>query len=202
MKSAAGGKTRRAQANRTANYTTRIGLTRAVRFGVLSRPARATMLRTIRTKRNSGVDLNTIGAALVVIVGLVLAVISWRRQQRRRLLGELAEVPDRVTNPRQFQHLKRIRVWQLEVDQPTKACSWARESRGKRFRTDSAVPLPIAGCGTQCRCRYQPVTENRRRKRRMDPVDQLELNIDTQGSDRRHTPGRRKEDNWRGERRS
>ena len=115
MKSAAGGAASRAQPDRTANYTTRIGFTRAMRFEdrLLSRPARATMLRTIRTKRNSGVDLNTIGAALIVIVGLVLAVISWRRQQRRRLLGELAEVPDRVTNPRQFQHLKRIRAWQL-----------------------------------------------------------------------------------------
>jgi hypothetical protein len=148
------------------------------------------------------VDLNTIAAMVIAIIGMLLAIVIWRRQQRRRLLGELAEVPDRVVNPRLFQHLKRIRAWQLQVDQPNTMCSWARESRGKRFRADSAVPVPIAGCGKRCRCRYQPVTENRRGKRRMDPIDQPELNIKSEGEDRRHTPGRRKEDNWRGERRS
>lgn len=147
-------------------------------------------------------DLNTIAAIAISIIGLLLAVVIWRRHQRQRLRGELAEVPDRVTNPRLYQHLKRIRAWQLEVNQPTKACSWARESRGKRFRAESSVPVPIAGCGRQCQCRYQPVTENRRRKRRMDPIDQPELNIGAEGGDRRHIAGRRKEDNWRGERRS
>lgn len=159
------------------------------------------MLRITATKGHD-VDPNTIAAAVIAIAGLALAVVIWRRNQRRRLHGELAELPDRVVNPRLFQHLKRIRTWQLDVEQPTKACTWAREARGKRFRADSAVPLPIAGCGKQCRCRYQPITENRRRKRRMDPIDQPELNISAEGGDRRHAPGRRKEDNWRGERRS
>jgi hypothetical protein len=148
------------------------------------------------------VDLQTIIAAAVAIAGALLAVIAWRRHQRRKLLGELAELPSRVLNPRQFAHLKRIRAWQLDIGQSTRACAWARESRGKRFRTEASVPLPIAGCGKQCRCQYEPVTENRRRKRRMDPIDQPELNFDAKGEDRRHLPGRRKEDNWRGERRS
>lgn len=146
-------------------------------------------------------DLYTIIAAAVVIGGVLLGISVWRRHQRRKLLGELAELPPRVLNPRQFSHLKRIRAWQLEVEQSSKACSWARESRGKRFRSEASVPLPIAGCGKQCRCQYAPVTENRRRKRRMDPIDQPELNMDAKGGDRRHLPGRRKEDNWRGERR-
>lgn len=139
---------------------------------------------------------------MVIVAGAAaLAVVLWRRRQRRRLLGELAELPDRVVNPRQFVHLKRIRAWQLEVERSAKACSWARESRGKRFRTEASVPLPIAGCGKQCRCQYAPVTENRRRRRRMDPIDQPELNLDDTGGDRRHLPGRRKEDNWRGDQR-
>ena len=143
----------------------------------------------------------TLVAAAIAVGVAVLAVVMWRRHQRRRLLGELAELPARVVNPRQFAHLKRIRAWQLEVEKSAKACTWAREARGKRFRTESSVPVPIAGCGTQCRCQYAPVTENRRHRRRMDPIDQPELNLDETGGDRRHLPGRRKEDNWRGERR-
>lgn len=146
-------------------------------------------------------DPMTLAAAVLALGLVVLTVVLWRRHQRRRLLGELAELPDRVVNPRLFGHLKRIRAWQLEVDRSAKACNWARETRGKRFRTESAVPVPIAGCGTHCRCQYAPVTENRRHRRRMDPIDQPELNLDASGGDRRHSPGRRKEDNWRGERR-
>lgn len=141
-------------------------------------------------------DPSFIAITSVAAAVLVASVLLWRRHQRWRLLGELALLPKRVINPRLFKHLKRIRVWQLDVEQPTKACAWARESRGMRFRADAAVPLPVAGCGKQCRCRYEPIVENRRRKRRLDPIDQPELNLGEKGGDRRHSTGRRKEDHW------
>lgn len=136
-----------------------------------------------------------VGATAILLAGIA-AVVWWRRLQRKRLLGELAVLPDRVLNPRQFQGLKKIRVWQLEVTEPERACQWARETRGHRFRCESSIPLPIAGCGTRCTCRYLPVTENRRRKRRRDPIDQPVLDFDSMGGDRRHVEGRRKEDHW------
>ncbi len=133
----------------------------------------------------------------IVILVLVAVAVFWRRQVRRRTLGELGLIPANVQNPRQFLGLKRIRIWELEVTQPERACHWARECRGHRFRVENAIPVPIAGCGNRCSCRYLPVTENRRRKRRKDPIDQLVIDYDKSGGDKRHTDGRRKEDHWR-----
>jgi hypothetical protein len=139
---------------------------------------------------------------LAILAALVLAaavaVVYWRRQLRRRTLGELALIPATVQNPRQFLGLKRIRIWELEVTQPERACHWARECRGHRFRVENSIPVPIAGCGSRCSCRYLPVSENRKRKRRMDPIDQPVIDFDQAGGDRRHIEGRRKEDQWRG----
>lgn len=135
------------------------------------------------------------GFGLALALALV-AVLLWRRQRRRHLLGELALLPARVQNPRQFQGLKRIRVWELEVDEPARACQWARETQGRRFPCDGAVPLPIAGCGTRCTCHYLPITENRKRRRRRDPIEQPILDFEETGGDRRHRDGRRKEDHW------
>ena len=141
--------------------------------------------------------------AVIVAVPLVIlaGVLLWRRRQRRRMLGELALLPTRVMNPRLFAHLKRIRAWQLTVEQPAHACAWARDAKGMRFRTESSVPLPVAGCSKACRCRYEAVEENRRHQRRTDPIDQPELNLGESGGDRRQSRGRRKEDQWQGTRR-
>ncbi|MFO1495620.1 MAG: hypothetical protein U1F26_13290 [Lysobacterales bacterium] len=134
---------------------------------------------------------------ILVTLALAAGVIAWavQRQRRRRRLGELAELPDRVVNPRLYKHLRSIRAWELVVEQPAQACSWACESAGKRFPGDVAVPLPIAGCGRSCQCRYLAVTEHRRRQRRRDAERRHELRFDTE-EDRRHTQGRRKEDHW------
>lgn len=142
-------------------------------------------------------DPITSAVAVVAFVVLAAAVAYWRNQVRRRTLGELALIPAHVQNPRQFSGLKRIRIWELEVGQPERACHWARECRGHRFRVENAVPVPIAGCGTRCTCRYLPISENRKRKRRKDPIDQLVIDYDQTDGDRRHTDGRRKEDRWR-----
>jgi len=131
-----------------------------------------------------------------VLATFLTAILLWRRQRRRHLLGELALLPARVLNPRQFQGLKRIRVWELEVDEPGKACQWAREADGRRFPCDSAVPLPIAGCGTRCTCHYRPITENRKRRRRRDPIEHPSIDFEAAGGDRRRHDGRRKEDHW------
>ncbi len=144
--------------------------------------------------------MDPITLAIAAVIALVLAVVGvlWRRQVRRRTLGELALIPATVQNPRQFSGLKRVRVWELVVAQPERACHWARECSGHRFRVESAIPVPIAGCGSRCSCRYLPITENRKRKRRMDPIDQPVIDFDKAGGDRRHAEGRRKEDHWRG----
>lgn len=141
-------------------------------------------------------SLLAIGGLALVLALSITAILLWRRAQRRKLLGELALLPAQVHNPRQFLGLKRIRIWQLEVSQPARACQWARESCGHRFRTELAVPLPIAGCGTRCTCHYSPVSENRKRRRRRDPIEQAVIEFDATGGDRRHVDGRRKEDHW------
>lgn len=137
-------------------------------------------------------DPINLAAVLALVLALAAAVFHWRRLVRRRTLGELAQIPATV----QFSGLKRIRIWELEVTQPERACHWARECRGHRFRVESAVPVPIAGCGNRCSCRYLPVSENRKRKRRKDPIDQPVIDFDKSGGDRRHIDGRRKEDHW------
>lgn len=146
----------------------------------------------------TSVDPSLIAVIVIVPLAILAGVLLWKRRQRRRLLGELALLPARVVNPRLFSNLRRIRVWQLEVEQPTKACAWARDAKGLRFRADASVPLPVAGCSKQCRCRYEAIVENRRHKRRTDPIDQPELNLGETGGDRRHSRGRRKEDQWQG----
>lgn len=133
------------------------------------------------------------------VAGLALAMVlgGWiiHRQRRRRHMGELAELPSRVTNPRQYAQLRTIKAWELVVADPSHACSWACESAGKRFPGDSAVPVPIAGCGRSCECRYAAVTEHRRHQRRRATERRHELRYDTD-EDRRHVQGRRRGDHW------
>jgi hypothetical protein len=154
-----------------------------------------------RADPRAAVDPIRAAVQIGIVVVVVIALLLWRRRRRQLQLGEIALLPARVVNPRQFAHLKRIRVWELKVEIPEKACAWARESSQHRFRGDVAIPVPIAGCGKRCQCRYLPVTENRKRRRRMDPIDQPELDLSSGGDDRRHSLGRRRGDQWSGDQR-
>lgn len=146
--------------------------------------------------------MTVIGGTALLLAGLVVLIVLGHRRRQFNLKGELALLPAKVINPRQFAHLKTIRAWELTVENLPQACTWARETDGKRFRTHVAVPLPIAGCGRTCTCQYLPVTENRRRQRRLHALDQPELNLgDSTSPDRRDRRGRRQEDRWGGDQR-
>jgi|CXWL01.1.fsa_nt_gi hypothetical protein len=138
----------------------------------------------------------TLLAAIVTL--LILGVfIAFRTVTVRKVRhGEISSLPDRVVNPRLFAHLKSIKFWQLKVEAPSKACTWAQQSSGRRFPTDKAVPVPIAGCGKNCRCNYLPMADGRRALRRNEPG--LTIEYDPKNTDRRAPRGRRKEDNWSG----
>jgi len=137
--------------------------------------------------------------ALFTVIALVLLQ---RRRYRIRQVGELALLPARIVNPRLYAKFKTIRAWQLEVKNPVQACTWAREARGSRFQSDLAVPVPISGCGRQCKCEYQPIVETRKRQRRTDPIDRLHMNLgEVTAANRRRNRGRRKSDKWKGDNR-
>ncbi|MGE4072074.1 MAG: hypothetical protein AB7E72_12960 [Lysobacterales bacterium] len=147
-------------------------------------------------------DTLTTGAIVATIVLLVVAALFLRLRRRRARLGELAQLPSRVTNPRLYTKLRSIRAWELKAGEGPRACNWARESDGQRFRTEQAVRLPIAGCGRTCNCEYLPVTEGRRRQRRGLVDAQTVLNLgDGKASNRRSKDGRRKGDHWGGDQR-
>ncbi len=133
-------------------------------------------------------------AVTLLILGIFVAVRTHASRKHRR--GELASLPERVVNPRIYQNLKSVRFWQLKVDAAAKACTWAQQSAGRRFPTDKAIPVPIAGCGKTCRCTYLPMVDGRRLMRRNDPG--LDIEYDPKATDGRAARGRRKEDSWSG----
>lgn len=138
----------------------------------------------------------TLLACALTLAGLSIFAATRMLASRKLRRGELASLPDRVANPRVYNNLKSVRFWQLKVDAAAKACSWAQQSAGRRFPTDKAVPVPIAGCGKTCRCSYVPVVDGRRVGRREDPGQDIEYN--PAATDRRAPRGRRKEDSWSG----
>lgn len=141
-------------------------------------------------------------AVLLAIAALIIAAIVTRRRQHQALLGELAELPSRVTNPRLYAKLRTIRAWELESAEGARACTWARESNGHRFRAEQAARLPIAGCGRNCECQYLPVVEGRKRQRRILANAETVLNMDDgKAGNRRRKDGRRKGDHWSGDQR-
>ena len=89
----------------------------------------------------------TLLACAVTLTALAIFVAVRMLASRKGRRGELASLPTRVVNPRIFQNLKSVRFWQLKVDAAAKACTWAQQTAGRRFATDKAVPVPIAGCG-------------------------------------------------------
>lgn len=141
-------------------------------------------------------------AVVLAIALLAVAAVVLRLRRRRSVLGELAQLPDRVTNPKLYTALKTIRAWELHAADGVRACTWAKESNGTRFRTENAIRLPIAGCGRQCTCRYQPITEGRQNQRRQMSNATGVLNMsDPKEANRRVSDGRRKGDRWRGDQR-
>jgi hypothetical protein len=147
-------------------------------------------------------DLLTTGAIAVAIVFLIIAALFLRLRRRRFMLGELGQLPSRVTNPRLYTSLQTIRAWELKAAEGARACTWARESDGQRFRTEQAIRLPIAGCRRSCQCEYVPVIEGRRRQRRILINNQTVLNMGgSKASNRRTKDGRRKDDHWSGDQR-
>jgi len=142
--------------------------------------------------------ISTVFALLTVIT----LVLLQRRRHRIRQVGELALLPSRIVNPRLYAKFRTIRAWQLDVKNPVQACTWAREARGSRFLTEVAAPLPIAGCGRHCKCEYLPIIENRKRQRRTDPIDRIQLKLgEVKEANRRRNRGRRKSDKWKGDNR-
>jgi len=138
----------------------------------------------------------TLLACAVTLTALAIFVAVRMLASRKGRRGELASLPTRVVNPRIFQNLKSVRFWQLKVDAAAKACTWAQQTAGRRFATDKAVPVPIAGCGKTCRCNYVPMVDGRRVMRRDEPG--LDIDYDPKATDRRAPRGRRKEDSWMG----
>lgn len=138
----------------------------------------------------------TLLACAVTLLVLAIFVTIRMLASRKIRRGELASLPERVVNPRIFQNLKSVRFWQLKVDAASKACTWAQQTAGRRFATDKAVPVPIAGCGKTCRCTYLPMVDGRRLMRRNDPGPDIDYN--PASTDKRAPRGRRKEDSWSG----
>jgi hypothetical protein len=147
-------------------------------------------------------DSLTTGAIAAAIVLLIIAALFLRLRRRRTMLGELGQLPSRVTNPRLYTALRTIRAWEFKAAEGARACTWARESDGQRFRTEQAIRLPIAGCGRNCQCEYLPVIEARRRQRRHLANAETVLNMGSgKAGDRRNKEGRRKGDHWGGDQR-
>lgn len=138
-------------------------------------------------------DLTLLACVVTLaILGIFVAMRTHASRKVRR--GELASLPARVVNPRIYQNLKSVRFWQLKVESAAKACTWAQQTAGRRFPTDKAVPVPIAGCGKSCKCTYVPMVDGRRAMRRDEPGQEIEY--DPKATDRRAPRGRRKEDSW------
>jgi|GEM_PF-1994482 len=140
----------------------------------------------------------TLLACLVTLLILVILAGThfWTKARRQR--GDLAKLPARVTNPRLHLNVRSVRLWQLRVETPAKACNWAQESAGRRFATATAVPVPIAGCGKACRCQYFPVADGRRLGQSASPsIDPLEFERLTPG-EAKPADRRRKDSFWSG----
>lgn len=99
----------------------------------------------------------------------------------------------RITNPRRAQR-PDVSVWVLHA---APACELTREFlHNRRYRTDEAVALPAVGCNlADCRCRYEPVTDSRRRERRFRDDRRNAIRFESR-TDRRTRQERRNNDVW------
>jgi hypothetical protein len=133
----------------------------------------------------------------------VALVVSLRRRNDTMVPAAAAQapiaaaahgaMPSRIANPR---NAKRpdVKVWTL-VASP--ACELTREfMHGRRYRTEDAVALPAVGCNlSDCRCRYEPVSDTRRRERRHAANRRNAIRFEA-GTDRRAGGDRRQNDIW------
>lgn len=122
-----------------------------------------------------------------------------RRAQPRAGVAESAAAatvsapPARIANPRRAQR-PDVAVWVLRA---SPACELTREFlHNRRYRTEEAVALPAVGCSlADCRCRYEPVTESRRRERHHTDDRRDAVRFESR-TDRRGHQERRNNDVW------
>ena len=141
----------------------------------------------------------------LILATLALAAVAlvWnlRRRPEAQLAGRNAAnlpaaapaAPARIANPRRANR-PDVKVWVLKADP---SCELTREFlHNRRYRTDEAVALPAVGCNlADCRCRYEPVSDTRRRERRHDDDRRNAIRFETR-TDRRARPDRRQNDVW------
>lgn len=140
----------------------------------------------------------------LILATLALAAVALVWSLRRRPTLQPARSPDvrdsdtpavpaRIANPRRANR-PDVKVWLLRADP---GCELTREFlHNHRYRTDEAVALPAMGCDLSgCRCRYEPVSDTRRRERRNDDERRNAIRFETR-TDRRLHLDRRQNDVW------
>lgn len=138
----------------------------------------------------------------LILSTLALAAIalawSFRRTPARAPVRRTTPVavapamPGRISNPRRANR-PDVKVWVLHAS-PT--CELTRDIlHGRRYRTEEAVALPAVGCNlSDCRCRYEPISDTRRRERRNEDDRRNAIRFETR-TDRRDQTNRR-QDIW------
>jgi hypothetical protein len=118
---------------------------------------------------------------------------SASRNTAPRLAATPSSAPVRISNPRRANR-PDVKVWVLKADAQ---CELTREFlHNRRYATADAVALPAVGCNLSgCRCRYEPVSDTRRRERRHDDERRNAVRFETR-SDRRLQQDRRQNDVW------
>jgi hypothetical protein len=145
----------------------------------------------------------------LILASLALAAVALVWNLRRRLVAQLAgpEVAARaagrpaaapaavvrIANPRRANR-PDVKVWVLKADA---RCELTHEFlHNRRYRTEEAVALPAVGCNLSgCHCRYEPVSDTRRRDRRHDDERRNAIRFE-QRTDRRGHQDRRQNDVW------
>ena len=133
-------------------------------------------------------------AAVALVVSLVRRLQLQAAGSAVGIAGPAAAAPlARITHPRRANR-PDVSVWILRA---SPACELTREFlHNRRYRTDEAVALPAVGCNlSDCRCRYEPVSDSRRRERRFTEDRRNAIRFESR-SDRRGRQERRNNDVW------
>jgi hypothetical protein len=122
-------------------------------------------------------------------------VLSFRRRPApaANLQATANPVPQRISNPRRANR-PDVKVWVLHA---SPACELTREFlHGRRYKAAEAVALPAVGCDrATCGCHYLPVSDTRRRERRLSENRRNAIRFENR-SDRRAQNDRRAIDVW------
>ena len=134
-------------------------------------------------------------ASVALVVGLVrrLQLQAAGSAVGAAAPGAVSAPLPRITNPRRANR-PDVSVWILRA---SPACELTREFlHNRRYRTDEAVALPAVGCNlADCRCRYEPVSDTRRRERRFSDDRRNAIRFESR-TDRRGRQERRNNDVW------